>query len=268
MKTVTALALLMGAVALGCSADVADETVVVGGEQPLSCTDPQTKSYELEATLASVVARELGRWEPHLDFRIDQSNWSVALTEAGLAQCEAKGVPGCPVTAELLSLQFNGQPEIKDHDEGHFRNLLTAHLGRYMSFYQNRMIPQVDGVTLDPSHETEWSCGTMKWFISSDPDASKLFYKMIAYGGATSRFSQADNPFLNFSVRGDQVGIDPNNDLDGNGGNSESGMCSTAPTKVDSTHACAGTCCFADGRYGSYVKLGGTRFTYTCQPNP
>lgn len=271
MKKTIALIISGAALTMACSVETEPEANVEQGEEAYSCTAPDAKKYEFEATLAVAAAKELRRWEPDVDFYIHQgrqwdwSTYSVQLTQAGLNQCAANGKTGCPIVSDLLALQWNGEPEIAGHKESWFRQTLVAHLDRYIAFKRNNMIPQVDNVTLDPSHVTQWSCGPMNWFISSDPDASKLWAKMIAYGGATKLGEYPENPFLNFSWNGREVGVDPNNDMTGDGSTTASGSCSTAPSKIDYTHACAGTCCFVNSKYGTYQKVYGTRATYSCK---
>lgn len=258
--------LIIGAAASGCTAEIEPEEPLGTSTEELSCTDPQTKTYELEATLAVAVANELRRWEPDIDFYIDYNTYSVRLTRAGLDQCARNGKSGCPVVSDILQLQYYGTPEIVGHSEHQFRGVLFAHMDRYLAYRQRTYVPRIDNVTLSPSHVTRWSCGPMNWFVTSDPDASKLWSKMIAYGGADRLGGTAENPFLNFTTSGNQVGIDPNNDMTGAVTTTSSGSCSTAPSKIDYTGSCSGTCCYVSGKYGRYVKVYGTRATYSCAP--
>lgn len=247
-----------------CAANTTGEDRSGHASDALSCTDPQTRTYELEASLAVAVAQELRRWEPDLDFEIDGETYSVRLTSVGYDQCSANGSAGCPVVSELLGLQFHGEPEIRGHDANQFRDVLYAHMMRYLAYRSRSSSPRVDGVTLSATTVTAGPCGPMNWFVSSDPDASKLWSKMIAYGGRDALGQEPENPFLNFSTSGRLVGIDPNNDMTGGSLPTSSGVCSTARSVIDLSGAKAGLCCFLDGRYGRYVRVLGTRSVYAC----
>lgn len=247
-----------------CAGDITPADRSGHATDTLSCTDPQTRTYELEASLAVAVAQELRRWEPDIDFEIDTQRYGVRLTSSGYDQCSANGKAGCPVVSELLALQFHGEPEIRGHDENQFRDVLYAHMMRYMTFRSRSSSPPIEDVRLRATTITAGPCGPMHWFVSSDPDASKLWSRMIAYGGRDTLGQAPENPFLNFSTRGHLVGIDPNNDMTGGSVTTSSGACSTAPSLIDPSGGRAGLCCYVDGSYGRYVRVPGTRSVYAC----
>lgn len=260
MKRLLGFILASGVVAMACSVEVADEAT--SGElveEAVSCKDPQVTKYQLEASLAVAVANELKRWEPSKDFRVNTSRWDVELTSDGLTQCANNGKPGCPNVTALLELQWNGFGKITNHWPDQFRNLIKTHLERYIQNERNKHFPQVDGVTLEPNKVTSWDCGPMNWFTSSDPDASKLFYKMIAYGGATYPGGYVENPFLNFTTAGNEVGIDPIGEVVGGGTTAPAaGSCETTSNgaKYQCNSPSVGFCCFntTNAKSGVWAK--------------
>ena len=88
------------AIAAGCSVEpgeVPEDNLSEISEELMCSGDAKFKT---EATLAAVVAREIGRWEPQLDFYVPW--WGgLWLTQAAFDRCWARGANGCPNTLAL-----------------------------------------------------------------------------------------------------------------------------------------------------------------------
>ena len=260
-------ALLVGAAAMACSADYSGEDV---SEAELAGVCGEFK-YELEATLAAQVGKELGRWESHLDFYVDTSNWSVRLTQEGFNRCASRGKPGCPGVSALLAMQFNGQNQVaQNFQPGDFRNMLVNHHHRYMAFRQNNMLPITQAVDLNYESSTPGSCGPMNWFrVDGIGDTSKLHYKLIAYGATPQNGdNNHENPYIQFQSSQHKVGIDPTYDLQDGENGSSSGSCVSLPppaaAKVDCSGSINGQCCQANGRNGTFKRAPWNYCTYLC----
>jgi hypothetical protein len=259
------------AIAAGCSVEsegLPEESV---GEVSEALVCSGDSKYKTEATLAAVVAKEIGRWEPHLDFY--KAWWGgLWLTQAAYDRCYARGANGCPNTSALLQLQWNGSPEILNHSEDQYRNILMAHYDEYMSFVQNNRLPLADSVDLNYDTSNSEACddgdGTfdMHWYKVNLP-ADKLYllkWKLAAFGSRPNS-SLPENPFLNFTVAEGKVGIDPTNSLVNGTSTTTSGSCSTSSVKVSTSTNYTGMCCYVSGKYGTYQRSSWDYNTFTCK---
>lgn len=271
MKKLLALVCTMGATSLGvgCSAEAGQSPVEEVGEvsQALVCSGES--KYKTEAGLAAAVAIEIGRWESHLDFWMLPSG-GLALTQAALDRCAARGYPGCPNVSAILKLQWYGAPEIPGHYPDQFRNILVAHYQEYMSFYQNNALPLTEVVDLDYVTSNTEACddgdGTyeMHWYAVDLPDDKLhlLKWKLAAYGSRPAN-PQPENPFLNFSVSEGLVGIDPTNFLVYYPVPYVLPICYTAPVVIAQPFF-LGKCCVINNQYGTYKHSGWDNITYVC----
>lgn len=273
MKKLYGLVGMLGAAAIaaGCSVETeapADESLSEVSESLMCSGD---KKYKTEATLAAVVAKEIGRWEPHIDF---YKPWwgGLALTQAAYDRCYFRGANGCPNTSAILQLQWNGSPEIPDHSEDQFRNILVAHYDEYMSFVQNNMLPLAESVDLNYDTSNSEACddgdGTydMHWYkVNLPPDKLHLLkWKLAAFGSRPNSW-MPENPFLNFTVAEGKVGIDPTNALVNGGSTTTSGSCDTNSTRFSTSKNYTGSCCYQKGKYGSYQRSTWDYYTFVCK---
>jgi hypothetical protein len=118
IKKISALVISsLGVVALssGCAVDAVESEELLGTEEQEAqvCSNDQATNAII-STMAVVVAREVGRWQPKTDLKMDaSSNWNLALTSTAIARCndrKNRNVPGanynCKDTANLLALQW------------------------------------------------------------------------------------------------------------------------------------------------------------------
>jgi hypothetical protein len=259
------------AIAAGCSVETEGPPAEGVSEvsEALMCSGDS--KFKTEATLAAVMAKELGRWEPQLDFW--EAWWGgLALTQAAFDRCYARGFNGCPNTMALLQLQWNGTPEIPNHYEDQYRNILVAHYREYMSFWQNNRLPLAESVDLNYDTSNSEVCddgdGTfdMHWYkVNLPPDKlSFLKWKLAAFGSRPMS-STPENPFLNFTVAEGKVGIDPTNSLVNGTSSTTSGSCSTSSVKVSTSTNYTGTCCYVSGKYSTYQRSSWDTCTYLCK---
>jgi hypothetical protein len=273
MTKLFGLVVVLGAatIAAGCSVETEalPEEGVSEINEALICAGD--KKFKTEATLAAVVANELGRWEPHIDFY--RPWWGgIALTQAAYDRCCSRGVSGCPNTSAILQLQWNGQPEIPDHSEDQFRNILVAHYDEYMSFVQNNMIPLAEAVDLHYDTSNTEACddgdGTydMHWYrVDLPPDKLHLLKWKLAAFGSRPNSPVPENPFLNFTVAEGKVGIDPNNGLVNGGSSTSSGACDTYSVRFSTTKNYTGKCCYVNSKYGTYQRSSWDYYTFVCK---
>ena len=217
------------------------------------------------------MAKELGRWEPQLDMW--EPWWGgVWLTQAAIDRCNSRGFSGCPNTMALMQLQWNGTPEIPNHYEDQYRNILLVHYREYMSFLQNNRLPLADSVDLNYDTSNTEACddgdGTydMHWYKVNLPadKLSLLKWKLAAFGSPPGS-TNPENPFLNFTVAEGNVGIDPTNSLVNGTSGTTSGSCSTSSVKVSTSTNYTGTCCYVSGKYGTYQRSAWDTSTYVCK---
>ena len=267
MKKILAAVVISG-IAVACSGAEGYGEDVYSEDQGGVCGEFK---YELEATLAAQVAKELGRWESDRDFFISPQDWSLKLTQEGLNRCASRGYGDCPGVKALLALQFHGQGQVTpNYQPGDFRNTLVNHYQRHMALVKNNMMPITQTVDLDYESTSPGTCGPMHWYrVDGIGDTSKLHYKLVAYGATPQNGGgNHENPYITFQSSESKVGIDPTYDLiDGEDGSS-SGSCVVLPpptaTKMDCSGSIAGQCCEANGVTGTFTRAPWNFCTFLC----
>jgi hypothetical protein len=267
MKKILAAVVISG-IAVACSGAEGYGEDVYSEDQGGVCGELK---YELEATLAAQVGKELGRWESDRDFVINYANWSIMLTQEGLSRCASRGYGDCPGVKALLALQFHGQNQVAPNFQpGDFRNTLLTHYQRYRAHVQNNMLPITQAVDLNYESSTPGACGPMHWYrVDGLSDTSKLHYKLIAYGATPQNGGgNHENPYIRFQSSESKVGIDPTYEwMDGEDPDN-SGSCTVlappAASKIDCSGSINGQCCEANGRMGTFTRAPWNFCTFLC----
>jgi hypothetical protein len=220
------------------------------------------------AALAVAAAKELGRWNPTVDFAPGTAApWYTTLTATGKARC-----PGgnCWNTQAILDLQKSTPNSVKFGSTVLNANNLVSTLTARWNEQKNC---ELRGGTGDTNCTAEQHKLT---FASSAPGACDTIFKFNATntsGGALVNPNQLknklmfvgypSNPYLAFSSTGTTVSIDPTLGLN-EGATGSAGSCDALCTKVSST-SIAGACCSCGGKQLKFVKAGWSATTYLCQ---
>jgi hypothetical protein len=220
------------------------------------------------AALAAATAKELGRWNPTVDFAAgtSASNWYTTLTATGKARC-ADGK--CWNTQAILDLQkSNNTAKLSGVvlNANNFVSQLTSN-------WNNQKNCELRGGTGDTNCSAEQhklvynsqkagSCDTIFTYTATSTTGGALQYpnqlknKLLFYGGTST-------PYLAFSSTGTTVSIDPTYGLDDTGTTS-TGTCTAACTKMSLTSV-AGNCCSCNGVTTTFKKSAWSATTFLCQ---
>ena len=221
------------------------------------------------AALAASTAKELGRWNPTVDFAAGTaaSNWYTTLTATGKARC-----PGgnCWNTQAILDLQKAAPNSVKFDGVVLNSNNLVSTLTARWNEQQNCELRGGTGSTNCSAEQhklvfkssAKGACDTVFTFNATNTSGGALLApaqlknKLIFVGGSS-------NPYLSFSSTGTTVSIDPTYGLDDDGTTS-TGSCSAACTKMSAV-SLAGACCSCSGKTAKYVKATWNNSTFLCQ---
>jgi len=258
----------------------------------LACTDVPTASEEIAqdpdlglnaepicsngdgvnsamAALAASTAKELGRWNPSVDFAqgTAASNWYTTLTATGKARC-ADGK--CANTQAILDLQKSTPNSVKFGTVVFNANNFVSQL---TSNWNSQKNCELRGGTGDANcsaelhqltfkSKTAGACDTIFTYDAKTPAGgtltapNQLKNKLLFFGGTS-------NPYLAFSSTGTTVSIDPTYGLT-EGVTSTAGACTAACTAI-SASSLAGTCCSCNGVNKTFVKSAWNASTFLCQ---
>jgi hypothetical protein len=222
------------------------------------------------AALAAATAKELGRWNPTVDFAAGTaaSSWRTTLTAAGKARC-----PGgnCWNTQAILDLQkVPAGTTVKLNGVALNANNLVSQLTSNWNAQKNCELRGGTGDTNCSAEQhtlvfksaTAGACDTVftydaKSLTGGNLTAPAQLKNKLLFEGGTS------NPYLAFSSTGTTVSIDPTYGLDDTGTTS-TGSCTAACTKMSATSV-AGQCCSCAGVTKTYVKATWSSTTFLCQ---
>jgi hypothetical protein len=257
----------LGLAATGCT-EAPMSTEEIGENQEAMCSNSDGVNSVL-AALAASAAKELGRWNPTVDFAAGTagSNWYTTLTATGKARC-AGGK--CVNTQALLDLQKAPQNSVKFGSIVFNANNLVSQL---TSKWNEQKNCELRGGTGDANCSAEQhkltfkskqagSCDTIFTYDAKNTSGGNLTSpgqlknKLIFFGGT-------GNPFLSFTNTGTTVSIDPTYGLNEDGTTS-TGACSAACTRI-SAASVAGACCSCNGATKKYVKSAWSAVTFLCQ---
>jgi hypothetical protein len=221
------------------------------------------------AALAASTAKELGRWNPTVDFAAGTaaSNWYTTLTATGKARC-----PGgnCWNTQALLDLQKAPLNAVKLNGVVLNGNNYVSQLTSNWNTQKNC---ELRGGTGDANCSAEQhklafqsaaagACDTIFTYKATSLTGgnltapNQLKNKLLFFGGT-------GNQYLSFSSTGTTVSIDPTYGLD-DGGTTTTGGCTAACTKISATSV-AGQCCSCGGVTKTFVKAAWNNSTFLCQ---
>jgi hypothetical protein len=220
------------------------------------------------AALAVAAAKELGRWNPTVDFKPGTAApWYTTLTATGKARC-ADGK--CWNTQSILDLQKAGTNPVRFggvlFNANNFVSTLTARWNEQ----KNCELRGGTGASncsaeqhkLTFKSQAPGACDTVFTFDAKNlsggnlVNPAQLKNKLIFVGGTS-------NPYLAFSSTGTTVSIDPTYGLN-EGGTTTAGGCTAACTKM-SAASVAGQCCSCSGATKKFVKSAWSTTTFICQ---
>jgi len=261
----------IAALAAGCneapmSSDELDEEL--GQTEQAMCANGDGVNSAM-AALAVAAAKELGRWNPTVDFAAGTAatSWRTTLTATGKARC-----PGgnCWNTQAILDLQKAAPNAVKFGGVVLNANNLVSTLTARWNEQKNCELRGGTGASncsaeqhkLTFKGSAKGACDTLFTFAATNTSGGALLApaqlknKLIFVGGSS-------NPYLAFSSTGTTVSIDPTYGLDEDGTTS-TGSCTAACTKMSAT-SYAGACCSCNGKTSKYVKAAWNNSTFLCQ---
>ena len=280
IKKIIGLSLLTLGVGVACteapmtSEDMAqDESLMSEGDLELGqggealCANGDGVNSAM-AALAVAAAKELGRWNPTVDFAPGTAApWYTTLTATGKARCSDGK---CWQTQAILDLQKAPPNAVKFGSIVLNANNLVSTLTARWNEQKNCELRGGTGDTNCTAEQHKLA------FKSSAPGACDTVFTFNATntsGGALVNANQLknklmfvgypSNPYLSFTSTGTTVSIDPTYGLNPDGTTS-SGTCSAACTKVSATSV-AGSCCSCNGVSGTYAVSTWSAVTYTCK---
>jgi hypothetical protein len=219
------------------------------------------------AALAVSAAKELGRWNPTVDFAPGTSApWYTTLTAAGKARC-ADGK--CWNTQAILDLQKAPPNKVKFGNVVLNANNLVSTLTARWNEQKNCELRGGTGATnctaeqhkLTFKSSAPGACDTVFTFDAKNTSGGNLVNpaqlknKLMFVGGTA-------NPYLAFSSTGTTVSIDPTLGLN-EGSTTSSGSSTALCTKISATSV-AGQACSCNGVNNKFVKATWSAVTYTC----
>jgi len=265
------LALGLGLVAAGCneapmtSEEMAQEGLVQGEEALCSNGDGVNSAM---AALAASAAKELGRWNPTVDFAAGTaaSNWYTTLTATGKARCSDGK---CWNTQAILDLQKAAPNAVKFGGTTFVANNFVSQL---TSNWNSQKNCELRGGTGDANCSAEQhkltykskapgACDTIFTYDATNTSGgaltapNQLKNKLLFFGGTS-------NPYLAFSSTGTTVSIDPTYGLNADGTTS-TGSAIAACTLISSTSV-AGQSFSCSGVTKTFVKSAWSTTTFLC----
>jgi len=258
----------LGLVASGCTeAPLSSEEI--GENEEALCSNGDGVNSVL-AALAASAAKELGRWNPTVDFAAGTagSNWYTTLTSTGKARCSDGK---CWNTQALLDLQKAAPNAVRLNGVILNANNLVSQLTSNWNAQKNC---ELRGGTGDANCSAELhklvfksqqagSCDTIFTYDAKNTSGGTLvspgqLKNKLLFNGGTG------NPFLAFTNTGTTVSIDPTYGLEDDGTTS-TGACTAACTKISSATNVVGACCTCNGATKKYAKSAWSATTYLCQ---
>src|SRR5688572_25564316 len=221
------------------------------------------------AALAVSAAKELGRWNPTVDFAAGTSatSWRTTLTATGKSRCADRV---CWNTQAILDLQKAGTTPVKLSGVLLNANNLVSTLTARWNEQKNC---ELRGGTGDTNCTAEQHKLTFKSAAPGACDTIFTFDAKNTSGGNLVNPKQLknklifvgypSNPFLAFSSTGTTVSIDPTYGLNPDG-STTTGACTASCTKISAT-SIIGQCCTCSGVNKKFAKASFNANTYLCQ---
>jgi hypothetical protein len=270
LKKLFGLSVVALGIAAGCNeAPMTSEDMALelGQSEEALCSNGDGVNSVMAAIAASA-AKELGRWNPTVDFAPGTAApWYTTLTATGKARCADRV---CFNTQALLDLQKAPPNAVRVGGVVLNSNNLVSTLTAKWNEQKNCELRGGTGATncsaeqhkLVFKSKAAGACDTVFTYNATNltggaliaPD--QLKNKLIFVGGT-------GNPFLSFSSTGTTVSIDPSYGLNDDGTTS-TGACQAACTKISPTSV-AGQCCSCNGATKTFVKSTWSATTFQCQ---
>lgn len=247
------------------SDELADDLELGQSEEALCANGDGVNSAM--AALAAATAKELGRWNPTVDFAPGTSApWYTTLTAAGKARC-ADGK--CWNTQAILDLQKTAPNTIKFGSVVFNANNFVSTLTARWNEQKNCELRGGTGAAncsaeqhkLAFKSKAAGACDTVFTYNATNTSGgalaapAQLKNKLLFYGGTA-------NPYLAFTNTGTTVSIDPTYGL-ADDGTTSSGSCEAACTKASAT-SIVGGCCSCNGATKKFAKSSASPYLYAC----
>lgn len=265
LATLIVSSLGIAALAVGCGGEMPDELLSL--DQQAACSNTEGV-HSAMAALAVATARELGRWQPMIDFEIKGN--MLQLTSAGKKRCADKV---CANTQGILDMQ---KPEASGVEfPGGTKLVPDALRSRLLSHYERQKVcnQRVDNHRGDncptEKHNLKFtkavpgSCDVDFWFEATKEDSSSALQYPAQLKNQLIWVGYPRNEYLAFDSKGDSVKVDPTGGLC-EGYASSSGSCMNACTKF-SSRSVDGSCCYCNGRNGKYARSPFSAHFYLCR---
>ena len=257
----------LAGLASACSVDTPGvEEVDSSGSEQAACANPEGTNAMI-AALAVAVGQELGRWKVGTDFKIIRGTYNqehLQLTPAGLSQCAANKVPGCPNVSALLFFQdarydnyirFPGNVTLSAWS---YAARLTAGYKEQLTCEQ-RAVNKPNNPDACPAEEHKLTlqgvapgpCDVDFTFKARTPHGANL--KMPQLLKNKLLWAGKYNPYIAFKSTPDTVTIDPTWDLN-QGASTSGGSCVASCQKYDRSKNWTNSCCSCNGKSGKFLK--------------
>ena len=256
LSTLVASALALSSLAAGCAVEMPSEEELASTEQA-ECYNREGVNAVL-AAMAVATGKELRRFKPAVDFQLNSDN-VLELTAAGKARCY-DGV--CRNTQALLDMQkweANGKvvfPGGTKLDVASLRSRLSSNFGAQLVCNSRPDNHKGDNCPVE-EHDLK--------FVGTSMGTCGLDFKFHAYkAGTTTKldypaqlknqliWANPLNPFVAFTVVGDDITVDPTGGLV-EGDSTASGSCAAVCTKY-SFSSVSGACCSCSGLTKTFAR--------------
>ena len=277
ISTISAIG-AVSALAAGCAYDhdMASNEESVGSEEALACENPDGTNAMI-AGLATVIGRELHRWEITKDFEVYrgyQNQEMLRLTTTGKAQCANQK---CTLTEALLAFQdsrldqqytFPGGVKLSSWS---YAARLTAGYGAQKTCEQrpaNNHQPNTcpaEAHYLTQLSSVPGGCAQMVTFQHAKSNggaplqyADQLINKLLWAGGK-------ENPYLLFAATGTTVEIDPTYGIGDVVPTNAAGCLLVCNNTIIEGASVTGACCSCNGVNGKMKAMPLNNQNYKCQ---
>ena len=279
-KIVSTIAALcsVSALAAGCAydTDTASSEESVGSEEALACANPDGTNAMI-AGLATVIGRELHRWDITRDFEIYrgyQNQEMLRLTATGKAQCAAQK---CTLTDALLAFQ-DSRLDQQYTFPGNIKLSSWSYAARLTTGWKNQKTcddrpannHNANTCPAETHYLTQLSsvpggCAQIVKFSHAKTNggaplqyADQLINKLLWAGGK-------ENPYLLFAATGTTVEIDPTYGIGDVVPTNAAGCLLVCNNTIIEGASVTGACCSCNGVNGKMKAMPLNNQNYKCQ---
>jgi hypothetical protein len=268
IKTAILGALGLLALASACSVETAAlSEEEIASDEAAACYNPQATNAVM-AGMAVAAAKELKRWLPARDLTWNWSSGMLELTSHGRSRCGGS----CPNLQALLDLQkWSAQGTMIGGSTLEVNSLRS----RLHSLFDRQMVCNnrpdnhkgddcpVEYHDLKFSSKTPGACDTDFWFHAYKMGTTSPLQYPAQLKNQLLWAGYPENPYLAFTVRGDDVKVDPTAGLI-DGDMTVTGSCSAACTKY-SGGSLIGQCCSCNGMNKTFSRSAFSYNYYQCK---